>query len=82
MIVRVEVFSGLVKTKSHRVLTTSAWREDCSRYRCDLMGVGVIVPVEFIVDHIVDTGCGHLVARLEYFIIVGHVGVLPAVIRV
>lgn len=44
------------------------------------MGVGVIVPVEFIVDHIVDTGCGHLVARLEYITLVGHIGVLSSVI--
>jgi len=46
------------------------------------MGMGVIVPVEFIVEYIVDTGCVHLLARLEYIIIVGHVGVLPSVIWV
>lgn len=44
------------------------------------MGMGVIVPVEFIVDHIVDTGCRHLLARLEFITLVGHIGILSSVI--
>jgi hypothetical protein len=82
MIMPVDVFSSLVKSKSHRAIAASAWREDFAGYRCDPVGVGVIVPVDFIVNHIVNTGCEHLIARLEHIIVVAHsrssvIGFLP-----
>jgi hypothetical protein len=34
MILRLDVFSGLLKPKSRPTVTASAWREDCAGYRC------------------------------------------------
>ena len=78
MIMRLNVFSSLVKSKSHPTVTASAWREDCAGYRCHLMRVGVIVPVEFIVDHIVDPGCRYFLSWLEFtdLFLFCHVGLL------
>lgn len=76
MIMRLNVFSGLVKSKSYPTVTASAWREDCAGYRCHLMGVGVIVPVEFIVDHIIDTGCRDFISWLEFIYLFCHVDLL------
>jgi hypothetical protein len=72
MIMRLDVFSGLVKSKSHPAFTASAWRKDFAGYRCDLMGVGVIVSVEFIVDHIIDTGDRYLISWLEFIYLFLH----------
>ena len=66
MVMRLDRVGGLVKSKSHPPVTASAWRKHRSRYRDDLMGFGVIVPVEFIVDHIIDAGGGYLISRLEF----------------
>jgi hypothetical protein len=75
MIMRLDMFSSLVKSKSHPAVTPPARRKYFADYRCNLMGKGVIVPVEFVMDHIVDTGCRYLVPWLE-FIRSFHFGLL------
>ena len=72
MLVRLDMFSGVVKSKSHPTVTAPARREDGAGNRGDLMGVRVIVPVEFIVDHIVDTRGRYLVSWLEFICLVCH----------
>lgn len=76
MTMRLNVFSGQVKSKSHSIVTPSAWREDCAGYCCHLVGVGVIIPVELIVDHIIDTGCRYFLSWLEFIYLFCHVGLL------
>ena len=64
MLMRLDMFRSLMKSKSHLAVTASAWREyfigDC----CNLMRVGVNLPIEPIMDHIVNAGDRHLVSRL------------------
>ena len=70
---RLDWLSGLVKSKSHPTVTAEARREGRSRYRDDPVRVGVIVPVEFVMDHIVDTGGRYLISRLEFIAFFFHV---------
>jgi hypothetical protein len=74
MIMRLDMFSSLVKSKSHPAVTPSARRKYSAGYGCNLMGMSVIVPVEFIVDHIIDTGCRYLVSWLELIRFCCHIG--------
>jgi hypothetical protein len=75
MIMRLYTFSSLVKSKSHPAVTPSARRKYFAGYRCNLMGKGVIVPVELVMDYIIDTGSRNLVPWLE-FIRSFHFGLL------
>jgi hypothetical protein len=73
MIMRLDVFNSLAKSKSHPAVTPSAWREHSASYRYDLMGMSVMVTVQSIVDHIVDPGRRHLVSWLELIHFSRHV---------
>jgi hypothetical protein len=72
MMMRLDGLSSLVKSKSHPTVTAEARREGRSRYRDDPVRVGVIVPVEFVMDHIVDTGSRYLISRLEFIAFFFH----------
>ena len=63
---RLHMFSGQVKAESHAVLTASAAREYFAGYSCNLVRVGVIVPVNSIVNYIVDAGGWDFVSGLEF----------------
>src|SRR5271157_2983459 len=76
MIMSIDMFRGQMKSESHPLLTTSAGREYHAAYRCDFMGIGVIVPVEFLVDHFIDAGRGHRISGHEYFTRICHVDLL------
>jgi hypothetical protein len=69
---RLDVFSGLVQAKSHPAVTASAGREYGSGYRNHLMRMGVIVPVQFIVHHLIDTGGRYYISRLEFIRLYCH----------
>jgi hypothetical protein len=72
MIMRIDMFSGLMKAKSHPAVTPSAGREYCTGYRCNLMAMGVIVAIEFVVYYVIDAGNRHLLSRFELFILARH----------
>ena len=45
-----------------------------------LMGMGVIFPVDFVVDYIIDTGGRDFISRLEFVTLSYHVGLVSFVI--
>jgi len=83
MLMRINMACALMQSKSNPALTASAWREDSAGNRCNLMGVGMIVPVEFIVDHIIDPGCWYFLSWLEFIdlFLFCHVGLLLLLTR-
>ena len=66
MLMRIYMFSSLFKSKSYPTATPSARRKYCAGYGGNLMGGSVIVPVEFVMCHIINTGRRHLVPWLEF----------------
>jgi len=72
VMMRLDWLGRLVKSKSHPAVTAQAWREDCSRHCDNLMRMGVVVPVEFVMNHIVDTGGRYPISRLEFIAFFFH----------
>lgn len=66
MIMELYGFSGFMKSKSHELVAAPAVREECSRHRNNSMGMGVIFSVEFIVNHLINTGGGYFISRLKF----------------
>jgi hypothetical protein len=61
------MFSRLVKSKSHPTMTAFTTRKDSASYCCNLMLLGVVVAIKFVVDHIIYAGSRNFLSRLELF---------------
>jgi len=46
---------GQMKSVSHPILTRPACREDLATYRCNLMGMSVLLPIKGVMDYIINT---------------------------
>ena len=76
MIMRLYGFSGLVKSKSDTAVTASAFRKYCSGYGNNPMEMSVIFSIEFVMNHIIDTGGRYFVSWLKFIHLSYHLWVI------
>jgi len=65
MIVVLDVVGGLVQAKFNRPMTATARRKYFAGNRSYLMWQRMVVTVELVVDHVVNTGSRNLFAGFE-----------------
>ena len=51
-----------MKSESHRIPTTPALREYLATYCSNVMSMGVIISVEFVVEYVIDPGGWHRIS--------------------
>jgi hypothetical protein len=54
MLMVVYELRGQMKSVSHPILTPSAGREHLAAYRCNLMGMSVLLPIKGVMDYVIN----------------------------